>query len=124
MDNHLFISVANCVRQEKGYCRIQWSENSVTPPDPFQLDTQVAGSDGAAGGATPAAGVSCPLAYVTIPEGSETGVTPLNPSLSGLTYQSTWCGSNLGFTPLAASMSVVCKSQPASSSSLAKISLQ
>ena len=111
----MFISVDNCVRQEKGYCRIQWQESSVTSPDPFQLDTgnnpaTPTLSTTAAGGApTPAISVACPLAYVNIPEGSETGVSALNPSLSALAYQSTWCGANLGFTPLAASMNVVCK---------------
>ena len=70
-----FTPAGNCVRQEKGYCRVQWSENSVTSPDPFQLDTgnnpaTPTLSTTAAGGApTPAITVSCPLAYVTIPEG-------------------------------------------------------
>ena len=111
LQDNISLCTDNCVRQEKGYCRIQWKENSVSSPDPFQLDTQTGGSTLAAGGATPAAAVTCALAYVTIPEGSETGVSALNPTLSGFTYQTTWCGANLGYTPLAASMNVICKSQ-------------
>merc|ERR1711874_669492 len=29
----------NCIRQEKGHCRIQWDENAATSPDSLQLDT-------------------------------------------------------------------------------------
>merc|ERR1712183_924621 len=32
------MTYSNCIRQEKNYCRIQWQANSVTSPDPFQLD--------------------------------------------------------------------------------------
>ena len=45
------VSLDNCIRQEKGHCRIQYKESSSSPPDPFQLDTQApAASMTAAGG--------------------------------------------------------------------------
>ena len=106
----------NCIRQEKGYCRIQWQESASTTPDPFAMDTVTTGSGTAAGGTTPAIAIVCNLAQVTIPDGSPNGVnaldstTPAVVSLSAMAYQSEWCGSNLGYTNLAVSMSVTCKS--------------
>ena len=76
----------NCVRTNKGYCRIQWQESPGTTPDTFQLDTLAGTTDTlAAGGVhspTPAdptalAQIACPLAYVQIPDGSVNGLTPL-----------------------------------------------
>eukprot|EP00095_Tigriopus_kingsejongensis_P002473 maker-scaffold326_size205590-snap-gene-0.16 protein:Tk02473 transcript:maker-scaffold326_size205590-snap-gene-0.16-mRNA-1 annotation:"hypothetical protein D910_04166" len=29
----------NCIRQEKGYCQVQYAESAITTPDPFQLST-------------------------------------------------------------------------------------
>ena len=108
----------NCIRQEKGYCRIQWQESASTAPDPFAMDTVTTGSPTAAGGTqvTPAIAIVCNLAQVTIPDGSPNGITALEStiptvaSLSGLAYQSEWCGSNLGYTNVAFSMAVTCKS--------------
>ena len=106
----------NCIRQEKGYCRIMWQESASTAPDPFAMDTVAAGSATAAGGTTPATAIVCNLAQVTIPDGSPNGInaldstTPAIVSLSAMAYQSEWCGSNLGYTNLAFSMSVTCKS--------------
>jgi len=103
----------NCIRQEKGYCRIQWKESSIATPDPFDLDTQIAGSAGAAGGSTSMAiAVVCALIYVEIPNASENGVTPFNIGLSYGNFQSTWCGTNLGFTPGVISMAVVSARTP------------
>ena len=108
----MFLSVDNCIRQAKGYCRVQYKESSISAPDPFQLDTQApTASTTAAGGQyppTPTA-VPCLLAYVTIPGGSEDGVTILNTLFSTIPYQNQWCGSSLGYTNKAIPMSVVCK---------------
>ena len=108
----MFPSVDNCIRQEKGYCRIQYKESSISSPDPFQLDTQApTASMTAAGGQyppTPTA-VPCYLTYVTIPQGSEDGVTILNAQFSTIPFQNEWCGSSLGYTNKAFPMSVVCK---------------
>merc|ERR1711874_593944 len=72
----------NCMRQEMGYCRIQWQQNAATSPDPFQLDTDTTGSANAAGGIvpanpTPTAAIAypCLIAYVKIPDGSLDGIT-------------------------------------------------
>ena len=35
----------NCVRTNKGYCRIQWQQSPGTTPDPFQLDTSTGATD-------------------------------------------------------------------------------
>merc|ERR1712241_1147558 len=104
---------SNCIRQEKGYCRVKYTESSTTTPDPFDLDTQTAGSNAAAGGtdATPA-NVVCALNYVAIPQGSENGVSPLQAQFSTPPYQTEWCGSNLGYTALAVSMDVVSSRAP------------
>ena len=110
----------NCIRQEKGYCRIQWEESSGVT-NPFQLDTAVGGTAPAAGGMTGtqaaqvsvacAAAAGAQLSFVKIPEGSNTGVSPLNPSLSYLQYQSLWCGRSLSYPAQTTPIPVVCKSR-------------
>ena len=106
----MFPSLDNCIRQEKGYCRVKYTESSTTTPDPFDLDTATAGSAAAAGGTeTTPTNVACALNYVQIPNGSENGVSPLNAQFSTPPQQTTWCGTNLGYTPLTTSMDVVCK---------------
>ena len=107
------ISLDNCIRQEKGYCRIQWDQNAATSPDSFQLDTQTpAASAAAAGGIPLTAGTALPclLSYVRIPDGSPNGLAPLDLVVSGLAFQNQWCGSHLGYTGLAVTSSIVCKS--------------
>ena len=107
----------NCVRTNKGYCRIQWQESPGTTPDTFQLDTfdvvaAIAANQNpvattiAAGGVhspdpadpTTLAQIACPLAYVQIPEGSINGITPLPIPPSGWAFQSQYCGGVLGLT--------------------------
>jgi len=91
----------NCIRQEKGYCRIQWDQNAATSPDPFQLDTQSPTASPFAAGGIPLAGgtaLPCLLAYVSIPDGSPNGVDPLNHVASGLAFQNLWCGASLAYT--------------------------
>jgi len=99
----------NCIRQEEGYCMIQWQENSASPPDAFQLDTQTAAATiaTAAGGAT-----ACALNYVKIPNASNNGVTALSPGLAPQAFQNTWCGGVLGIDGTAVSMSVVSATLP------------
>merc|ERR1711990_1402247 len=51
--NQILTSMAydNCIRQEKGYCRIQWQQSAGTSPDPFQMDIVAATTaDNALGG--------------------------------------------------------------------------
>merc|ERR1711990_20132 len=90
------MSYDNCIRQEKGYCRIQWQQNAASTPDPFQLDTAVAATNAgnALGGVYNAIAYPCVLAYVKIPEGTAN----TNVLLNGLAYQNEWCGSDLGNT--------------------------
>ena len=110
------ISLDNCIRQEKGYCRIQWHQNAATAPDSFQLDTQTpAVSAAGAGGIPLAAGTALPclLSYVSIPDGSPNGVATLDLVASGLAFQNTWCGSHLAYTGTAVSSAIVCKSPAA-----------
>ena len=106
------LSLDNCIRQEKGYCRIQWQQNAASTPDPFQLDTVVAAINAinALGGVYNAIAYPCVLAYVKIPEGTAN----TNVLLNGLAYQNEWCGSDLGNTvtpPITPSVSsaITCK---------------
>ena len=88
--------------------------------NPFQLDTAVGLTPAAAGGITGTtaiqAGVPCAaaggaqLAFVTIPEGSNNGVSPLNPSLSYRPFQSVWCGRSLSYPSQTTPIPIVCKS--------------
>jgi len=109
---------SNCIRQEKNYCRVKFTESSIATPDPFDLDTVTIGTATAAGGVTGsvaiAATVACALAFVEIANGSENGITPLNAQMSLATSQSTWCGSALGYTgqPDASRMAIVSARQP------------
>ena len=101
--------VDNCIRQEKGYCRIQWQGADTN----FQIDTAPAAASTAAGGGVEAATptvVACALGYVKIPDGSQDGVTPLNALSSLLGYQNEWCGSVLGYTTQTTATSITCKS--------------
>ena len=77
------------------------------------MDTQIpAASTIAAGGiASPAIALPCLLSYVTIPDGSQNGIAPLNSVLSDLAFQNNWCGADLGYTGTTAIPStIVCKS--------------
>ena len=104
-----FFPLANCIRQEKGYCRIKYGASSIAPPDAFQMDTVTTGSAIAHGGVAGGIAYACNLAYVSIPNASENGITPLNSLTSDPPYQSEWCGSNIGYSNLAIPMDVVCK---------------
>ena len=105
------VSLDNCIRQEQGFCRIQWQGVDSN----FQLDTQsiAAGAvtTGAAGGIIPPpATIACVISYVAIPDGSQDGITPLNAVFSSLPFQTEWCGSVLGYTGQTFATSIVCKS--------------
>merc|ERR1711997_428760 len=105
----------NCIRQETGYCRIQWQQNSASSPDTFQMDTVVGTAlPTAAGGISgaPAITTTCPLAFVKIPNGSLDGVTPLDTGLSGLAFQSVFCGGVLGVSGSPTSNSIVSAKPP------------
>ena len=99
----------NCVRTAEGYCRIMWQQNSAnTPagtPDSFQLDTQ----DAAAGAVTGPAIHICGLAFVTIPDASPNGASPLPPGTSPLGFNPTFCGGELGITGQLQPSAFVCK---------------
>ena len=98
----------NCVRQNKGYCRIQWQQNAATAPDSFQIDTDTVPNQ--ANAATNPFNV-CPLAYVEIPSGSGNGQSAITPVFSSLGYQSVYCGGALGYTITSAvGNTIVCKS--------------
>ena len=98
----------NCIRQAKGYCRIQWQANSATSPDSFQIDTALVGAQAAA---TTNAQNTCTLGYVEIPSGSGNGQSPITPVFSPLGYQSVYCGGALGYTITSAvGNTIVCKS--------------
>ena len=107
----LFPYLDNCIRQEKGYCRIRYGASSIAPPDAFAMDTVAGGSAIAAGGVAAGVGYACPLAYVSIPNASENGITPyIGPAvLSNHAWQSEWCGTNIGWSNVAIPMSVACK---------------
>jgi len=88
----------NCVRQEKGYCRIQWQQNSATTPDSFQMDTVAAIALAIAAGGINGAGAAtiCDIAYVQIPESSFDGIAAFPTALSGNAFQNEYCGGVLG----------------------------
>ena len=106
--HHYIISLDNCIRQEQGYCRIQWQGADSN----FQLDTQATGAvtAAAAGGDNAGTPVTCAIAYVAIPDGSQDGITPLVSALSNIAFQTEWCGSVLGYTGQTLATSIVCKS--------------
>jgi len=84
----------NCIRQEKGYCKIQWQQNSATTPDSFQLDIL-----NNAAATTAANGPACIFAYVSIPDSSLDGVTGIDPGISpAATFYNRYCGIALGPT--------------------------
>ena len=121
MLNSLLFS-ENCVRTNKGYCRIQWQESPGTTPDTFQLDTQDVVAGGvttiAAGGVlspdpadpTALAATLCAIAYVQIPDASVNGITPLPLPPSGYAFQSNYCGGVLGVMGTLVSTAITCKS--------------
>jgi len=97
----------NCIRTEKGYCRILWKESSTTSPDPFDFGvtpTSTAGS----GGATAQA---CPL-YVWVPNLSSDGIKPLPIPPAIQSFQSKMCGTNFGIEAGAISTGLVSAQQP------------
>ena len=101
------ICLDNCIRQAKGYCRIQWKQNAATAPDSFQIDTADVPTQAA--GATNAFTV-CPLGYVEIPSGSANGQSPITPTFNPLGFQSVYCGGVLGYTPPSSvGNTIVCK---------------
>ena len=53
-----------------------WQESSAATPDSFQLDTQDLAT-GAASATGAGAATACALAFVTIPDASPDGVSPL-----------------------------------------------
>merc|ERR1712064_41077 len=76
----------NCIRTEKGYCRIQWRQNTATVPDPFQL------SNNAAIDAT-----ACMTALITIPNLSPDGNIPIPVAgVNPLAFQTEACGNDFG----------------------------
>ena len=121
MLNSLLFS-ENCVRTNKGYCRIQWQESPGTTPDTFQLDSRdiVAGTADtlALGGVlspdpadpTTLVAIACALSYVQIPDGSVNGITPLPLPPSGWAFQSQYCGALLGLHGTTAPTAITCKS--------------
>merc|ERR1712064_194934 len=74
----------NCIRTEKGYCRIQWKENSATSPDPYYVGT------GAAIDAT-----ACPD-FTLIPGLSPDGILPIAVPSGAVAYQNEMCGNAFG----------------------------
>jgi len=77
----------NCIRTEKGFCRIAWKQSSSTTPDPFQLGT-TATVDATACGPT--------NAYIGISQMSPDGTLPIPIPQGVVAYQSEFCGSNFG----------------------------
>lgn len=79
----------NCIRTEKGYCKIQWKEASATSPDPFGIGTIL----------TAAESDVCPTynSWVSIPNLSPDGVSPIpTAGPNTLAFQTQVCGGNFG----------------------------
>jgi len=74
----------NCIRTEKGYCKIQWKESSSTAPDPFQV-----------GAGTTIDGTAC-TEFINIPNLSPDGVLPIPVPAGEVQYQNENCGSGFG----------------------------
>jgi len=76
----------NCIRTEKGYCRIQWKQNPATTPDPFQMLTNNAID-----------ATACNTALITIPNLSPDGNTPIPVAgVNPLAFQTEACGNDFG----------------------------
>ena len=92
----------NCIRTEKGYCKIQWKESSSTAPDPFQV-----------GAGTTIDGTAC-TEFINIPNLSPDGVLPIPVPAGEVQYQNENCGSGFGIpntvsAPTAVPITLTCK---------------
>ena len=94
----------NCIRTEKGYCRILWKESSTTSPDPFDFGITPSSTAGSGG----ASAQACPL-FVWIPNLSSDGIKPLPVPPAIQSFQSKMCGTNFGIEAGAISTGLVCK---------------
>jgi len=84
----------NCIRQEEGYCRIQWKDDTSATPDSFQLDAAIGAVSTDVQHGTP---TECTLSYVEIPDGSTNGINAIPTGIDQLGFASTYCGNFLGF---------------------------
>jgi len=95
----------NCVRTEKGYCKIQWKQSSTTTPDPFGIGTDltVIESDGCA----------ALNGYVGIPTLSPDGVLPISTAATNTdAYQNQVCGGWFGIDETVTPAPLVSAQQP------------
>ena len=112
------VSLDNCIRQEKGYCRIQWRQKAASytaidvVTNSFQLDTigTIALAIAAGGIQAPAIATICDIAYVQIPDGSFDGIAGFPAPLSDNAFQSQYCGGVLGVSGSPVSNVITCKS--------------
>jgi len=98
-------SYNNCIRTEKGYCRIQYKESSTTSPDPFDMEA----------GQTTTASTKpsdCPTSYLYIPNLSPDGVTALPIPGATEAFSSIHCGGILGIDAKTVSMALVSATKP------------
>merc|ERR1711981_72342 len=104
----------NCIRTEKGCCRIQWQESSITTPDPFGIlsGITIAAAAGGAADGTTATEHNCYKGYVSIPDLSMDGISALPIPLAVQTFQNVQCGTVLGIEGLAVPATFVSARMP------------
>ena len=93
----------NCIRTEKGYCRIQYKESSTTSPDPFNFLQSIAQTTAVTKSPT------CDYSYVYIPNLSPDGITQMPIPDSPEAFVSVHCGEFLGVEGKSVSLALVCK---------------
>ena len=95
----------NCIRTEKGYCAIQWKQSSTTSPDPFGI----LGTTTTAAGAGASTTTLCTSGFVSIPDLSMDGISPIAVPLGVQAYQSYMCGTIFGIEGQTTSAALICK---------------
>ena len=98
----------NCIRTERGYCRILWKESSTTSPDPFEFHQNKGPNPAAVTGSGGSDTLSCPL-FIIIPNLSPDGTTKIPDDPGTSAYQTQMCGSNFGIEGQAVSQSLISK---------------
>jgi len=98
----------NCIRTERGYCKILWKESSTASPDPFGiLGTTIAAAGSGGSGPT-----LCTTGFVAIPDLSMNGDSAMPVPLAIQGYQSEMCGSNFGIEGQSTPAALISRKQP------------
>jgi len=94
----------NCIRTEKGYCKIQYKASTGTSPDAFSLKASSGNAEASAGG--------CPSSFLYIPNLSSDGINALTTPSSPEAFISFHCGGVLGLDGTAVALALTSVTKP------------